>query len=275
MAGGGYDPYSGEPVPVNWGQADETASTPSDQQAWVNPISPSLSTPASPTFFTTATGPQSRRRQSKRWWWIVPIAVVVSLVAGGVYFATQLLSDAKQVSDTFTEQDAKDRPALRKVQPVSVLGPTWAPGDDTYTMKVKFWPFAFRTPRDFDCFDGGPADGLPDAETEECKGKAGLLYVVHQECDHQCSAAERKKLNVAWMGKKGKVERSGQQTYYQQLKRGKNGRYPGKSGKYKATLTHYCGKPPHTFVAVYIEANTEHDKPAMQKTLNDIVTQCG
>ena len=44
------------------------------------------------------------------------------------------------------DPDSSDKPLLRQVNPVTVLGPSFATGDDTYTMAFRGWPFAFRTP---------------------------------------------------------------------------------------------------------------------------------
>jgi hypothetical protein len=47
--------------------------------------------------------------------------------------------------------DPSGEPTLRAVPQVSVLGPTFAPAENTFTMAFDGWPFAFRTPRLWSC----------------------------------------------------------------------------------------------------------------------------
>lgn len=169
-------------------------------------------------------------------------------------------SDVKQPKST-------KKPTLERKKRVSVLGPNWTKGDKTFSMEFPGWPFAFRTPADFNCVAATSPD-MPDAYVWTCQGKGGRVNLALQKCPGSCSKAAQAKLNKQWLDEPTKAKKYRDRTYYVESKR-------NKEGKYSVDVAHYCPRGKKWMAGVYVEAAKASNKAAMHKTMNDVVTQCG
>lgn len=165
-----YDPYSGEPVPVDYGRQTQTPTVE------VEPAGE----PAAPTKSYGV-----RRR----------LAYCVGILVAGVF--------AIGFSEVFDGADDEpprrptfelDEPDFVKADPVPVVGPTWSDNEKSYTMRVHKWPFAFRTGADWNCF-GGSHEKFPGEQIEVCSGDKGQeLALMLRDCPGSCTPKHRQKM---------------------------------------------------------------------------------
>lgn len=165
------------------------------------------------------------------------------------------------------------KPKLRKLKPVSVVGPKWSSGDKTYTMAFEGWPFAFRVGQTWGCM-GGTHDAVPNAVAWNCADEQNpepgkRMTVILQEC-RPCGAEDRKRLNREWLDEPGEAKNIGDRTYYVETKSNEDGRY-------QVDLSHFFGDEANAKelawqVGVFIESPNA-SKAVVQKALNDIVSQ--
>ena len=96
------------------------------------------------------------------------------------------------------EPDSSEKPLLRQVNPVTVLGPSFATGDDTYTMAFRGWPFAFRTPGFVGLHrrGGGQVPGGQDLALRRRTqpGPGQRVDLVLRQCTEGCPATRQKQL---------------------------------------------------------------------------------
>jgi len=165
------------------------------------------------------------------------------------------------------------KPTLRVTPARSLVGPTWAAGDDTYTMAFTGWPFAFRTPRDWGCM-AGRLD-LPQAKAWVCinerdPGSGQRMQIMLRPCPAPCGAAVRARLTTEWFdpGAEGRVH--DERTSYVETPRDAKGRYT-------LDMSHFFADPAGGATwQVGIGAFTPPEKKAdIQKMFNDVLTQSG
>lgn len=90
------------------------------------------------------------------------------------------------------------QPALREdAEPVSLVGPTFAPDEDTYTMAFDGWPFAFRAPKDWTCANGETSPRI-EGDIKACFSLAVEGGVVLWECRADCDEAEQQEKLDVW-----------------------------------------------------------------------------
>jgi hypothetical protein len=166
--------------------------------------------------------------------------------------------------------------ALRDVEPVSVIGPVWEPGDDTYTMAFPGWPFAFRTPSTWQCVMG-VFEPIPEALAWQCvdtdqAGDGQRVNVMLWECPTTCTDAEQEDMIEAWLDEPDLAVPAGtDRTVYVETQRNARDRY-------SVDLSHFAPDPADAngplrwHVGVYIESPFE-TRDATLKILNDIITQ--
>jgi hypothetical protein len=170
--------------------------------------------------------------------------------------------------------EPSDEPELRDVDLVSVVGPNFEPGEDTWTMAFPGWPFAFRTPGHWDCLRADPVDLFPGAEFWTCVGDAGddqRATVMLWECDSDCDEAERQEKIEAWLDQPDRAEQwNDSPTHYVETEEDQD-------GLYSVDLGHFFGAESEGLrwmVGVYVESppDTRED---VQKLLNDVISQAG
>ncbi|MFD0823744.1 hypothetical protein ACFQ0D_36710, partial [Micromonospora zhanjiangensis] len=174
------------------------------------------------------------------------------------------------------DPDAR-KPKLRQVAARSVVGPTYAAGDDTYTMAFNGWPFAFRAGGTWGCMAGKVPDKLAGAKVWVCideqnptsRQKANVLL---RPCPTTCTPAERKALEGAWFDQPAKAKPVlDDRTVMVETARDAD-------GFYTVDLSHYspatAGGPLKWQVGVFVKSPPE-TRGVVQKLLNDVVTQAG
>jgi hypothetical protein len=170
-----------------------------------------------------------------------------------------------------TEEPAGE-PELREVELVSVVGPNFAPGDDTFTMAFRGWPFAFRAPGDWNCFRGDPVPLYPGAEIWSCVGAADSgqrAIVMLWECDSECDEDEQQDKIETWLDEPDQaVQWDDSPTHYVETE-------DDGEGNYTVDLGHFFGTEAdglRWMTGIFIEspADTRED---VQKLLNDIISQ--
>jgi hypothetical protein len=154
------------------------------------------------------------------------------------------------------------------------VGPTFAPGEDTYTMDFTGWPFAFRTPGTWGCA-GGNVD-LPDAKGWVCidegnPGSGQKVQIMLRPCPAPCGKAERDRRTKQWFdpGAKGKV--FDELTTYVETPADAKGRYTLDMSHFFAAES---GGTPEWQVGIGAFAPPA-GKADIQKIFNDVLTQTG
>jgi hypothetical protein len=166
------------------------------------------------------------------------------------------------------------KPTLREIDPVTVIGPSFAAGEDTYTMRFDGWPFAFRTPRSWGCL--GAKTELPNAKAWVCvdEGHSGdrqRVNVVLRPCPTTCTAAEQVQMNRAWLDEPEKAQVLRQRTYYVETPNNSKGLYGVDSSHFFSGTE---DRVLHWQVGVFAESPMD-TRDEVLKILNDIVTQAG
>jgi hypothetical protein len=165
-------------------------------------------------------------------------------------------------------------PALRNVELVSVLGPNFDPGEDTYTMAFRGWPFAFRTPGHWNCFKGDPISLYPGAEFWGCGGDPGdnqRATLMLWECEADCDDSEQQDKLDTWLDEPDEAVQWGDSpTHYVETEENDD-------GQYAVDLAHFAAGGSDELrwlVGVYVESppDTRED---VQKIMNDILSQAG
>lgn len=166
------------------------------------------------------------------------------------------------------------KPTLRPVPARTLVGPSYAAGEDTYTMAFTGWPFAFRTPRSWGCM-AGRLD-LPQAKAWVCideanPGSGQRMQIMLRPCPAPCGAAERARLTTEWFDPGAKARVYDERTSYVETARDAKGRYT-------LDMSHFFpGTPGGAPVwQVGIGAFTPPETRAgIQKMFNDVLTQSG
>jgi hypothetical protein len=171
-----------------------------------------------------------------------------------------------------TDEPTGGEPTLREVELVSVLGPTFEPGEDTWTMAFRGWPFAFRTPGHWNCFKGDPVSLFSGAEFWGCAGEAGdsqRATVMLWECDSDCDDSEQRDKLDTWLDEPDQAVRWGDEpTYYVESEENDDGLYAVDLGHFTSGSSDEL----RWLVGVYVESppDTRED---VQKIINDIISQ--
>ncbi|MFC7549432.1 hypothetical protein [Plantactinospora sp. GCM10030261] len=165
-----------------------------------------------------------------------------------------------------------EEPTLRQVPARAIVGPTFAAGENTWTMDFRGWPFAFRTPGTWGCM-AGEID-LPDARLWQCVDEKNptpgqKLHVMLRPCPDRCGAAERARLNLEWFDPGAKAKQHDPDTWYYETTTEK--------GRYALDTSHYFtreagGVTKHWQVGAAIIAPPDK-RAAGQKAINDIFSQ--
>ena len=170
------------------------------------------------------------------------------------------------------DPDSSDKPLLRQVNPVTVLGPSFATGDDTYTMAFRGWPFAFRTPGSWGCL-AAEADAFPDARIWRCvdernRQSGQRVDLVLSQCADGCPAARQKQLRDEWLDDPDKAVTSGERTHYVEYPR-------NDKGLYMVDASHFFGTGDQQWHLGVAALSPPETKDTVLKIFNDIVTQAG
>jgi hypothetical protein len=163
--------------------------------------------------------------------------------------------------------------ALKPNLPVmSVVGPTWAPGDDPQTVVLGRVPFAFRAPKSWSCsrddrwVDGAQwTCGAPNGEA----ARPARMRLIVRPCAGGCGEATRSKLDSDWL--------SGNAPTYDRFDQNTNWYQTTSGGLYNLFLTHYFGEAPGAplrwQVAAQGQAGEGEQAANLQKVVNDIRSQ--
>jgi hypothetical protein len=166
------------------------------------------------------------------------------------------------------------KPSLRSVPARSVVGPTFRPDEETYTMAFGGWPFAFRTPKTWGCLKGN-ISSIPDANAWVCideqhpekKQKANVMF---RACPTTCTPAERRTMNNAWFDEPAKARRGGDdRTSFVETLRNSEGFYTVDFSRFFGPQP---GQPLKWQVGVFVKSPPE-TAGDVQKILNDIYSQ--
>jgi len=166
-----------------------------------------------------------------------------------------------------------DLPQLRVAAPVSVVGPSFGPDEPAEPIGFVGWPFAFRAPPGWECFEER-LDEIPEAEFYRCEPPAGageqLVAVLLWECPTDCTEGEQEAMLGSWLPEPEFAERlATTPTAY--VETGRN-----RDGFYTVSLGHFAAAEPggalRWLVGVYVESPVD-TRAGVQKVLNDIVSQ--
>ncbi len=164
------------------------------------------------------------------------------------------------------------RPTLKDVPPVAVLGPSFAPGEDTYTFDFPGWPFAFRAPPTWGCL--ATTFPVPDAYAHVCvdeqnPGDRQRMTVMIRRCPTSCTPAEQEEMNRAWLDEPERAVALGPSTVYVETPRSDRGTYSVDFSHFFAAA---AGEPLSWQVGVYVESPPE-TRDEVLEILNDIRSQ--
>lgn len=173
------------------------------------------------------------------------------------------------------------KPKLRNVKPKPVIGPMWGSKEKTWLMAFSQFGWAFRAPRDFNCFMGtdteikrkvvcwGPKPG------GRKNANNGFTMVVQQCAKTTCTAKEKKLYDTDPWGRPVKhAKKKDATTKY--VARFQKDAKDGNRRYYVEWIGHYYVRGGHMY-----HISAAGDAPAgklgvnLQKTLNDIRTQSG
>lgn len=178
-----------------------------------------------------------------------------------------------------TQPTSSDRPQLRPVEPMDVLGATFPRNADTYTMAFTGWPFAFRTPGTWGCLRG-TIHRWPDLEAWQCidESRANpdhILVVTLWDCPDGCTRDTQQELIETWLDFPDRAERAPHTpTYYVESE------YRNDADRlmYSVDLSHFTAGPEggelRWMVGVYGESPYD-GREIVQQIINDIITQAG
>lgn len=170
---------------------------------------------------------------------------------------------------------ASGEPILRDLPARTLVGPTYAAGEPTFTMAFTGWPFAFRTPGTWGCM-GGRVD-LPDAKAWVCLDEQNprngqRVNVILRPCPGACGRAERARLSREWFATAttaAATTTSDGRTSYIQTEHDSKGRYVLDVSHFFGTS---AGAAPRWQVGVAGIAPPA-DRAIVQKVINDMLTQ--
>ncbi|GAA1613891.1 hypothetical protein GCM10009828_047430 [Actinoplanes couchii] len=172
------------------------------------------------------------------------------------------------------------RPTLKSVPARTLAGPSWAAGDQTYTMDIKGVPFAFRTPPTWGCIPGKIEiknakawvcidEGKPFEANAPEPDRTKRLQFMLRPCPNSCSNADVVAVARDWFDDGAKVDFVDERTSYVEVARNADGRYI-------LDMSHIITAPDGTkwqlAVGVYSRPET---KSPVQKIVNDMLTQAG
>ncbi|GIJ49085.1 hypothetical protein Val02_59710 [Virgisporangium aliadipatigenens] len=176
-------------------------------------------------------------------------------------------------SATAGASPAGDKPTLRSgTAPRTVAGPSYATGEETYTMAFPGWPFAFRAPKTWGCLKGS-WDGDANAMVWVCvdEGNAGngqKANVMARKCATTCTTAERATMNNEWFDEDDKAKQltGDDKTWY--LETAKNDK-----GYYTLDMSHYWSKDGTNWqIGVFVQSPPD-TKGSVQKIVNEVLSQ--
>ncbi|MGH3679638.1 MAG: hypothetical protein ACRDT2_05170, partial [Natronosporangium sp.] len=170
-------------------------------------------------------------------------------------------------------QSDPDLPGLRQLSPVSLLGSTFDAGEPARTMAFVGWPFAFRTPPGWHCFEER-LDRVPTGDFYQCQPEQDdpdqLVAVLLWQCPTSCTEGEQQEMLATWLDQPEAATRSAA-TPTAYVETGRN-----RDGYYTVDLGHFAAAEPEGplrwMVGVYVEAPVPR-RADVQKVLNDIVGQ--
>lgn len=182
------------------------------------------------------------------------------------------------LSPSGTAGSAAVKPTLKSVPARTLVGPSWAASDKTYTMDIAGVPFAFRTPATWGCvtgtidIDGAKAwvcideGNIFDSSAPEPDRTKRLQFML-RPCPGSCTATDKTTLDREWFDKGAKINNVGPDTSYVEVARNAEGRYI-------LDMSHYITQADGTRwqVAVGTYSRPETRSP-VQKIVNDIYTQ--
>ncbi|MBG0565691.1 hypothetical protein [Actinoplanes aureus] len=156
-------------------------------------------------------------------------------------------------------EPAEERPARR------LTGATFEPGEKTFTMRFKDWPFAFRTPPTWGCL--GARTDIPDSKAYICvdegdPGSGKRLAVLLRACPAPCGAKQQNTLGKNWFRAGEKPRKFDATTKFLEVEK----------NRYQLVMSHFFGTEPKWQVAVDATAPVKA-RSEMQKVVNDILTQ--
>jgi hypothetical protein len=263
-------------------------------------LAPVTPTPT-PTFQAYLPAPPAARASRPLPWVLgVSAVVVLGLVAVGTLVAMRLLGDdepdppvtlptsppaqnPQPQSPAPTGSPAPEptdepagEPTLRDVELVSLIGPNFEPGDETFTMAFNGWPFAFRAPGHWDCLRGDEIPLFPGAEIWGCRDLDGnddqRANVMLWECDSGCDEAEQQEKIDTWLDEADRAEQwDDSPTFYVETDENDD-------NLYSVDLGHFFGTDDtdelRWMVGVYVESPPD-TRADVQKIVNDILSQTG
>jgi hypothetical protein len=160
-------------------------------------------------------------------------------------------------------------PQRRDVPARTLVGPSFAAGEETYPMGLNGMPFAFYTPKTWGCLKA-TISGLPDAVVWRCideQAGAGRpqIDLAAVKCASACTTADRDNLDKKAMSSPPTYSTKDATTRYSERT---------SSGKYLLTVNHTFAVDGQNWVLLMdAEASKPEHKPAVQKTINDIWSQ--
>lgn len=164
------------------------------------------------------------------------------------------------------------RPPLKDVPPVTVLGPGFPPGEDTYTFDFPGWPFAFRAPATWGCL--ATTVLVLDAYAYACideqhPGDRQRMTVMIRRCPTTCTPAEQEEMNRDWLDEPERAVAFDPSTVYVETPRSDRGTYSVDFSHFFAAA---AGEPLSWQVGVYVESPPE-TRDEVLEILNDIRSQ--
>ncbi|WP_305783834.1 hypothetical protein [Symbioplanes lichenis] len=168
---------------------------------------------------------------------------------------------------------------LRPAPARTLVGPSYAAGEKTYTMALSGVPFAFRTPPTWGCMAGRTDiddakgwvcvdEGDPFDASAPAPDRGKRLQLLLRPCPAPCGTTERDRLSADWFGQDAVPTLLGARTQYIQG--------TDSQGRYTLGMSHFfpaTGTPKwQVAVGTYSQPAT---KAVVQKMVNDILTQAG
>jgi hypothetical protein len=189
-------------------------------------------------------------------------------LAGGP-FAGENGGDGTPGAQPSAPPSAGDKPERRDLPARTIVGPSFAAGEQTYAMKLTGMPFAFNTPPTWGCLRAS-IDGLPDAVVWRCiDEQAGSgrpqIDLAAVKCASACTTADRDNLDKKALSAVPSYATKDATTRYADRTEG---------GKYLLTVNHTFAIAGQNWVLLAdAEASKAEHKPGVQKTVNDIWSQ--
>lgn len=174
-----------------------------------------------------------------------------------------------------TPSTASATPRLKTGLPAaSIVGPTFVPGEPTYTFAFSGWPFAFRGPASFGCM--ASESTLPGSKTwlcvdEQHPGAKQRVGIMLRPCPTTCTAGEQRSMETSWFSAPGQTptRRDATTSYLTDPPRDDNGLYALDTSHFFGPR---AGGPLKWQVGVYVESPPA-TKGAVLKLLNEVRTQ--